>query len=217
MTFIDGCDGFSFYIILESWVFMQPEKLLLRSWAREQRKKFCSSLKRPELFKLHQLISQRVLDFFNFQPSDIIAGYWPKTNEVDPRPLLEALFLQKHEIVLPVINNKNKILLFRRWIQHTSLKMGFYKTLEPYDSQPSFEPNVLLIPLLSFDKHGHRLGYGGGYYDKTLSILKKRKAITTIGLAYDIQRIDQLPIESHDEALQWIVTEKNVYHLSEVV
>ncbi|AIL13102.1 hypothetical protein IM40_05615 [Candidatus Paracaedimonas acanthamoebae] len=147
----------------------------------------------------------------------MIAGYWPKDDEVDPRPLLESLSLQNHEIVLPVINKENKILLFRRWPLHSLLKMGLHKTFEPHENQPLFVPDVLFIPLLSFDKHGYRLGYGGGYYDQTLSTLKKIKSITTIGLAYDIQHVNQLPIEPHDEALQWIVTEKKIYHLSEVV
>ncbi|MBN9343407.1 MAG: 5-formyltetrahydrofolate cyclo-ligase [Caedibacter sp. 38-128] len=196
---------------------MQPEKLLLRSRAKEQRKNFCNSLKETDLFKLHQLISWKVLNFFSFKPSDIIAGYWPKAEEVDSRPLLENLFLQKYEVVLPITSKENKTLLFRRWSPHNSLKMGLHNTFEPHENQPLLLPDILFIPLLSFDKQGHRLGYGGGYYDQTLSTLKKIKSITTIGLAYDIQHVNQLPIEPHDEALQWIVTEKKIYNLSEVV
>ncbi len=194
---------------------MQPEKLLLRSRAKEQREKFCNSLKKTDLIKLHELISCRVLDFFSFKSSDIIAGYWPKPNEVDPRPLLKNLLLRKYKIVLPVIHKENKILLFREWSFQVPLKMGLYKTLEPYKNQPLLVPDILFIPLLSFDKWGHRLGYGGGYYDQTLSALRKIKTITTIGLAYDIQHVIRLPIEPHDEALQWIVTEKEIYQLSE--
>lgn len=194
---------------------MQPEKLLLRSRAKEQRRKFCNSLKKTDLFRLHHLISCRVLDFFSFKPSDIIAGYWPKRDEVDLRPLLENLLLQKHQIVLPVIDKEIKFLLFRQWSLPSSLKMGLYQTFEPDENQPLLVPDVLFIPLLSFDKYGHRLGYGGGYYDQTLSNLRKTKSITTIGLAYDIQHVDQLPIEPHDEALQWIVTEKKIYQVSE--
>lgn len=196
---------------------MQPEKLLLRSRAKEQRKLFCASLKKEELFKLHLLITNRVIDFFKFKSSDIIAGYWPHVEEVDPRPLLKSLSLQKYEIVLPVIDQESKILLFRRWTLHSSLKKGPYKIFEPLENQPFLVPDILFIPLLSFDKHGHRLGYGKGYYDQTLSNLKKVKSITTIGLAYDIQRVHWLPIETHDEALQWIVTEKKIYHSSEVI
>ncbi len=203
--------------ILGNQIFMHSEKLLLRSRAKEQRKKFYNSFSETELLKLQQCISWRVLDFFKFKPSDIIAGYWPKSDEVDPRPLLENLSQQKHEIVLPIVNKGNNVLLFRRWTPHSPLKIGLYKNLEPFENQPTFVPDVLFIPLLNFNKQGHRLGYGGGYYDQTLAALKKIKTITTIGLAYDIQHVNQFPIEPHDEALQWVVTEKKIYNFSEVI
>ena len=203
--------------ILGNQIFMHSEKLLLRSRAKEQRKKFYNSFSETELLKLQQCISWRVLDFFKFKPSDIIAGYWPKSDEVDPRPLLENLSQQKHEIVLPIVNKGNNVLLFRRWTPHSPLKIGLCKNLEPFENQPTFVPDVLFIPLLNFNKQGHRLGYGGGYYDQTLAALKKIKTITTIGLAYDIQHVNQFPIEPHDEALQWVVTEKKIYNFSEVI
>jgi len=87
--------------ILGNQIFMHSEKLLLRSRAKEQRKKFYNSFSETELLKLQQCISWRVLDFFKFKPSDIIAGYWPKSDEVDPRPLLE------------IYHNKNMKLSFR--------------------------------------------------------------------------------------------------------
>lgn len=196
---------------------MLSEKLHLRSQAKEQRNKFCASLKKDHLSDLHIGIKNRVLDFFTFKSSDIIAGYWPHATEVDPSPLLTTLLLQKHDITLPVINKESNLLLFRRWSLHTPLKEGPYKIFEPFETEPFLVPDILFIPLLNFNKFGHRLGYGKGYYDQTISSLKKIKSITTIGLAYDIQRIDCLPIEPHDEALQWIVTEKKIYHSSEVI
>ncbi len=195
---------------------MQSKKLLARSWAKEQRKKFCSSLTESELNKIHQLINKKILDSFKFQPSDIIAGYWPQEEEIDTRYLLKSLFLQKYEIVLPVIDTKKETLLFRKWSLEDSLKIGPYKIYEPFEDQPYLEPNILLIPLLSFDKYGYRLGYGKGYYDQTITALKSKQSIVTIGLSYEILRVDRLPVEPHDERLQWVITEKNTYNFSGV-
>ena len=184
----------------------------MRSWAKEQRKKFCHSLTKLELNKIHQLINEKIFDLFEFQPFDIIGGYWPRGEEIDPRYLLKSLFLQKFELALPVTNIKEKILLFRKWSLEDPLKIGPYKIYEPFDNQPSLEPNILLISLLSFDKYGYRLGYGKGYYDQTITALKSKKSIVTIGLSYEILGVDRLPTEPHDERLQWIITEKNIYN-----
>lgn len=77
---------------------------------------------------------------------------------------------------------------------------------EPLDDKPEVDPDVVLVPLLAFDARGHRLGYGGGFYDRTLNRLRKSKRIVAVGLAYDEQRVDEVPVESYDEKLDWVLT-----------
>ena len=116
---------------------------------------------------------------------------------------------------MPIIDKKNNSMEFKKWIPNDELVSGPFGTMEPKKAQTSIFPQILVVPLLSFDREFYRLGYGGGYYDKTIIYLKKyfkkeKKFFITIGLAYSIQEEKKIPKEKHDMKLDYIITEKEV-------
>ena len=138
----------------------------------------------------------------------IIGGYYPVNFEVDDLVLLKKLEKDKFNISLPIIKNKFKI-DFYRWSFSDLLKINKYGIPEP-ESKNIVYPDVLLIPLVAFDKNLNRLGYGGGYYDRLIKKLSKKKKIIKIGLAFSIQKISKVPINVHDQKLDYIVTNRYI-------
>jgi len=141
-------------------------------------------------------------------PGAVVAGYWPVNHEMDSRPLMGALAERAHVLALPVVETKNRPLTFRRWRAGDALAAGVFGVPEPGPAAPALMPQVVLVPLLAFDAHGFRLGYGGGYYDRTLSELRGAAGVVAIGLAFERQGVERLIVEPHDVPLDWIVTEK---------
>ena len=157
-----------------------------------------------------------VLDFAQKRlnaPPDIeelcIAGYVPIRSEIDPMPLLEACAKAGCATCLPTTPKAGAPLVFRTWQIGAPLVEGLYGTSEPPRDAPILTPNVLLVPLLAFDAAGYRLGYGGGFYDRTLAGLRPR-GVVAIGIAYAGQEIPQVPRQSHDAPLDGIVTESGI-------
>tara|TARA_B100000575_G_scaffold176318_1_gene141385 strand:- start:298 stop:921 length:624 start_codon:yes stop_codon:yes gene_type:complete len=142
--------------------------------------------------------------------SKVVAGFWPINSEINIRPLIENLYRAGCDIVLPEVVAPSKVLLFRKWTTGAQMTKGSYKTSVLTASAAVMEPDWILVPLLAFDPERFRLGYGGGYYDVTLSQLAKKREIFTIGVAYDIQKIDVVPRESSDFQLDAILTENRV-------
>ena len=142
--------------------------------------------------------------------SKVVAGFWPINSEINIRPLIENLYRAGCDIVLPEVVAPSKVLLFRKWTPGAQMTKGSYKTSVLTANAAVMEPDWILVPLLAFDPERFRLGYGGGYYDVTLSQLAKKREIFTIGVAYDIQKIDVVPRESSDFQLDAILTENRV-------
>jgi 5-formyltetrahydrofolate cyclo-ligase len=136
----------------------------------------------------------------------IIAGYWPMGDEMDPRPLMLALASRGHALALPVTPPRGQPLAFRAWAPGAALRPGPMGTSEPV-AGAELRPDVLLVPLLAFDRAGRRLGYGGGYYDRTLAALPGAKAI---GIAYAGQEMPEVPAGPQDFRLPLIATEDSV-------
>ena len=116
---------------------------------------------------------------------------------------------------MPIIDKKNNCIKFKKWIPNEELICGPFGTMEPKKTQISISPQILVVPLLSFDRKLYRLGYGGGYYDKSIIDLKKhfkkeKKFFITIGLAYSNQEEKKIPREKHDMKLEYIITENDV-------
>jgi 5-formyltetrahydrofolate cyclo-ligase len=138
----------------------------------------------------------------------IIGGYYPVNFEVDDLGLLKKFEKKKFNISLPVIK-KNFEMDFYQWSFSDPLKINKYGIPEPVTKNIVY-PDVLLVPLVAFDKNLNRLGYGGGYYDRLIAKFFKKKKIIKIGLALSVQKIDKVPINVYDQKLDYIVTDKNI-------
>ena len=138
----------------------------------------------------------------------IVGGYYPVNFEIDDLVLLKKFEKNKFDISLPVIK-KNFQMDFYKWSFSNLLKVNKYGIPEP-EKKNIVYPDILLIPLLAFDKNLNRLGYGGGYYDRLIKKLSKKKNIIRIGLAFSTQKIDKIPINAYDQKLDYIVTNKYI-------
>ena len=145
-------------------------------------------------------------------PQDaVVAGYWPLTDEFDPRPLLELLASNGVRLALPVVAGDSGRLLFRAWRPGMALAQAGFGTFGPPASEPLLEPRVVIVPLLAYDRQGCRLGYGGGFYDRTLAILRReKKCELAIGLGFAAQRVQQVPVNQNDIRLDAVLTEQSL-------
>jgi 5-formyltetrahydrofolate cyclo-ligase len=148
-------------------------------------------------------LAAAVLDTIPLEQGAVVSGYWPFADEADPRPLMAALHARGHGLCLPV-TVAGEALTFRAWAPDDALVPGVFDTREPPASQPVCRPDCLLVPLLAVDREGYRLGYGGGFYDRTLATLGDA---LSVGLAFAFQRCEQVPRDTHDRPLNWLVTE----------
>ena len=138
----------------------------------------------------------------------IVSAYWPMGDELDPRPLIHRIQGAGHTIGLPVVVAKGAPLMFRDWTPETRFIPGGFKTEVPEPTAPEVVPTILLVPLLAFDLKGYRLGYGGGFYDRTLVKLRASAKIMAIGFAYEGQMVDEVPRAEYDQPLDAILTER---------
>lgn len=140
----------------------------------------------------------------------VVAGYWPLGDEIDPRPLMAALAGLGCRLALPVVVSRAAPLEFRVWAAGDVLEAGPHGTAHPPETAPRLCPDVLLVPLLGFDRGGWRLGYGGGYYDRTLESLRENAQVRAIGLAFAAQEMAAVPRDGHDQPLDAIATEREL-------
>ena len=140
------------------------------------------------------------------KPGTLVGGFMPIGQEISPLPLMTRLHTGGCWLALPVMMGKNAPLEFRSYTPGDSLVAAVWGIREPGAAQPAVHPDVLLTALLAFDDAGYRLGYGGGYYDRSIRMLRTLKPVITIGLAYDEQRVDAVPHLDYDERLDWILT-----------
>jgi len=143
-----------------------------------------------------------------FGADSVVGGYWPMAGEMDVRPALVLLGRVGCLTVLPEVVEKNRPLRFRAWVPGEDLEEGPHGTAHPLVSAPVMRPDVVIVPLLSFDRAGYRLGWGGGYYDRTLQVLRKTGDVVAVGAAYGAQEVEQVPRDEFDQALDWVITEK---------
>ncbi len=136
-----------------------------------------------------------------------VAGFWPMGREIDIRPLLVALHERGHKVLLPVTPQLGNPLSFRVWTPGAPLRHEKFGTHCPMPEAPEGVPDLLLVPLVAFDRAGRRLGYGGGFYDRTLAALPRA---TALGCAYAAQELDAVPADEHDVRLPAIATERGI-------
>jgi 5-formyltetrahydrofolate cyclo-ligase len=157
-------------------------------------------------------ICQQLIAYFVNSPLGIIAGYSAYQFEADIRPFLHFWYTQGGVCCLPMITEVGSLLIFRRWDTKSPLVKGKYGILVPDATQEEVTPDRILTPLVGFDKHGTRLGRGGGYYDRTISQLRQvNPDCQIIGIAAEEQYMEDLPYELHDERLDGVITESRIF------
>ena len=148
----------------------------------------------------------------NFKNYKIIASFISFKSEISTKFLNEFLFNNGKILCLPIIKNNSETLNFIEYNLKTKLVSGKFGIMQPSDLSKEFLPEIILTPCLAFDENGFRLGYGGGYYDKTFSYLKKIKhKFISIAVAFDDQKIDELVHDKYDQKIDYILTEKKLY------
>jgi 5-formyltetrahydrofolate cyclo-ligase len=166
-------------------------------------------------------VSRNFLAKFNIDAPDVsqplkteapptIAGYWPTGSEISDIDLLGRLTDQNWRVLLPIIEAADQPLKFAPWQPGDALVADRHGIMAPISAKTLTTPDIVLVPLLAYDTTGHRLGQGGGYYDRTLASLRKQADIVAVGLAYDGQQLDNLPRQDHDEPLDLVITETQI-------
>ncbi len=167
--------------------------------------------RRNEAFAAHgaaagERLAAHGIGFAGLSGPKSVSAFLAIGEEIDPLPLMRRLWRDGHETGLPVMIAKGQPLVFRRWREGDALAETMWGIREPLPEAGEIEPDVVLVPLLAFDRSGYRLGYGGGFYDRTLARLRQRKPIVTIGLGYDELLVDAVPHCDYDERLDWVLT-----------
>ncbi|MEM9049285.1 MAG: 5-formyltetrahydrofolate cyclo-ligase [Pseudomonadota bacterium] len=139
----------------------------------------------------------------------IVAGYLPIRTEIDPRPAMTALSEDGRKICVPIVEGRAQPLGFRRWTPGAALQEGAFGAMVPLAGEACV-PTTLIVPLLAFDAGCGRLGYGGGYYDRTLATLARNGPVFSVGFAYAAQEVDALPLAATDIRLDAVVTDAGV-------
>jgi 5-formyltetrahydrofolate cyclo-ligase len=146
-------------------------------------------------------------------PGTIVSGFMPMNTEINPLPLMRKLAGQGTRLALPVLAGRGKPLIMRAWVSGEPLSAGVWGIREPEPEAAEVNPDILLVPLVAFDRAGHRIGYGGGYYDRTIAQLRARKAVIAVGLAFATQEVPAVPTTPRDERLDLVLTEREVIDL----
>jgi 5-formyltetrahydrofolate cyclo-ligase len=143
-------------------------------------------------------------------PGAIVSGFFPMKSEISPMPLLRRLADAGAKLALPVVVGRGKPLIMRAWAFGDELDTGVWGIREPRPDAPEVDPDLLIVPLAAFDRTGHRIGYGAGYYDMTITRLLRIKPITAIGIGFAIQEIPAVPATERDARLDFVLTEREV-------
>jgi 5-formyltetrahydrofolate cyclo-ligase len=159
---------------------------------------------------LSRRIAQIFADSIPIPPGSVVSAYFAIGDEADPAPLLEILRARGHAIALPRVVKRGLPLDFHLWEPGTKLVAGGFGLSEPSRDWPKVQPDVLAVPLLGFDAHGYRIGYGAGFYDRTLAKLRASKPALAAGYAFSVQEFADLPHDENDQRLDWVVTDEGV-------
>jgi 5-formyltetrahydrofolate cyclo-ligase len=141
------------------------------------------------------------------RPGAIVSGFFPVKSEISPIPLLRGFADAGAKLALPVVVGREEPLIMRAWSFGDALGSGVWGIREPLADAPEVFPDILIVPLLAFDRTGHRIGYGAGYYDMTINRLRQTKPIVAIGIAFACQEIAAVPFTPRDARLDLVLTE----------
>ena len=175
-------------------------------------------LRRQELYnRTKDAAAAALVEFADgFEPEtsgDVVSGYIPIGSEIDDMALLTRFYERGFALGLPLVTAPATPLTFLRYRPGDRLVKGSFDVFTPEHSAPHVVPAILLVPLLAFDRHGYRLGYGGGFYDRTLALLRQHKRIKAIGLAFSGQAVDMVPHDELDQPLDGVLCETGIRDL----
>ena len=143
-------------------------------------------------------------------PGAVVSGYSPMKSEFNPVPLMRKLADAGAKLALPVTPKRGDPLIMRAWVFGEELASGVWGIREPKPDAPEVFPDIMLVPLAAFDRAGHRIGYGAGYYDMTIARIRAMKPVTAIGLAFAVQEIGKVPATPFDQQLDLVLTENEI-------
>jgi 5-formyltetrahydrofolate cyclo-ligase len=144
------------------------------------------------------------------KPGAVVSGFMSMKSEINPIPLMRKLADAGATLALPVVAGKGKPLIMRAWSFGEPLASGVWGIREPGSDAPEVFPDILIVPLLAFDRRGHRIGYGAGYFDMTIAALRARKPVVAAGIAFAAQEIAEVPITPRDARLDLVLTERGL-------
>ncbi|MGH7879751.1 MAG: 5-formyltetrahydrofolate cyclo-ligase [Candidatus Binataceae bacterium] len=147
------------------------------------------------------------------KPGAIVSGFSPMKSEINPIPLLRKLADGGALLAVPAIAGRGRPLIMRAWKFGDPFKAGQWGIREPVPEAPEVAPDILIVPLAAFDRAGHRIGYGAGYYDMTINTLRAKKPVIAIGIAFAAQEIPKVPATERDERLDLVLTEREIIDL----
>jgi 5-formyltetrahydrofolate cyclo-ligase len=156
-------------------------------------------------------LAARGLAFLEPRPFGAVSGFTSFRTEINVIPLLARLSGDGWGTALPVVTGDRAPLIFRRWTPGEPTVAGRFGIPVPHPESDEIVPDVLLVPMLAFDRAGFRLGYGGGFYDRTVEHLRRSKPVLAIGVAYAAQEVAAVPRGRYDQPLDWIMTELGVF------
>ena len=142
------------------------------------------------------------------KPGTIVSGFSPMKTEINPLPLMRKLADAGANLALPAIDGRGHPLIMRAWTFGDPFKAGQWGIREPVPEAAEVAPDILIVPLACFDRAGHRVGYGAGYYDMTIAALRAKKKVIAVGIAFAVQEIPQVPATERDERLDLVLTER---------
>jgi 5-formyltetrahydrofolate cyclo-ligase len=143
-------------------------------------------------------------------PGVVVSGYSPLQSEINPVPLLRKLAAAGARLALPVVIGRGSPLIMRSYAFGQPLNAGTWGIREPQEDAPEVLPDILIVPLAAFDRKGHRIGYGAGYYDMTINRLRMLKPVIAVGIAYAAQHVAVIPHTARDARLDLVLTEREV-------
>ena len=189
-----------------SCVSQRPDILLEKRALRSRIKTWRASLAADAMARAADAVAEQGLSFLEVgQKRAVVSGFSSLPEEIRAWPLLRRLNQEGYPLAMPVMRGKSQPLLFRAWAPGDAMNKAVWGIAEPKADKAALEPDIVLAPLLAFDALGWRLGYGGGYYDRTLRALRAHKPIVAVGLAYDEQQVDAVPHLDYDERLDWVL------------
>jgi 5,10-methenyltetrahydrofolate synthetase len=187
------------------------DSMNIKQWRKQQREQLLAvrtHVSREQRRAWTHTMTERIVNFFPLHLWQVTGFYWPFQGEFDPRFVIKKLRALSLVVALPEVVQKNAPLQFRQWWLGAPMVKGVYDLPVP-ENTPIVVPTVLLIPPVGFDEEGYRLGYGGGYFDRTLATMQTQPV--KIGVAFELNRIPTIYPQPHDIPMDFIVTEKGVY------